>query len=405
MRGYPLAGVRVTDFSWIGAGSYTTKILADMGAEAFKIESTIRVDSLRTSGPFKDKIPGLNRSGYFADRNTSKRSVTIDLKSPKGIELIHEMVKKSDIVANNFTPGTMDGLGLGYEALKQINPSLIYLAMSFQGSDGPDHDTLGYGLTIGALVGLQYLTGLPGRKPAGTGTNYPDHVPNPCHAAFAVLAALRHRRRTGQGQRIDVAQTEPPTALLASAMMDYTVNGRVVQPAGNHGKSAAPHGVYPCRGDDRWIAISVYDDAQHRSLSTVLNAPSLCAGKWANLAGRLSDQDALDAALAAATMNWEAEKLMAALQAKGIAAGVVQNAADVVARDPQLAHRDHWRRIPHAETGSMLYNGQPFRFGALKLGPRFGAPLLGEHTDEVLRDFLGLDAAKIAALRADGVLK
>src|SRR5262245_21143174 len=181
MARFPLQNVRVTDFSWVGAGSYTTKLLADLGAEVLKIESTTRVDSLRLSGPFKDKIPGLNRSGYFADRNTSKRSVTINLKTPKGVDLVRELIKKSDIVANNFTPGTMEKLGLGYDDLERIRPGIIYLGMSFQGADGPESDTLGFGLTIGALVGLQHLTGLPGRKPAGTGTNYPDHIPNPCH--------------------------------------------------------------------------------------------------------------------------------------------------------------------------------------------------------------------------------
>jgi benzylsuccinate CoA-transferase BbsF subunit len=405
MAGLPLQGLRVTDFCWVGAGSYTTKLLADMGAEVLKIESSTRLDSLRLSGPFKDKIPGPNRSGYFADRNTSKLSVTINLKTAKGIELVRRLIDGSDIVANNFTPGTMDELGLGYEELIRSNPSLIYISMSFQGADGPDRDTLGFGLTMSALVGLMHLTGLPGRPPAGTGTNYPDHIPNPCHAAFAVLAALRHRRRTGQGQKIDIAQIEPPLALLGPAMMDCAVNGRNAEPAGNGNPSAAPRGVYPCRGEDRWIAISIYDDRQYCALVDCLRSPALTAtGRWDSLLARQREKDVLDSAIAAATAGWEAETLMQALQDKGVPAGVVSTAADVVAHDPQLAHRKHWHRIPHAETGSMLYNAQPFRFGKAPIGPVFGAPLLGEHTADVCSRLLGLNDATIEQLRAENVL-
>jgi len=401
----PLEGLRVTDFCWVGAGSYTTKLLADMGAEVLKIESSTRLDALRLSGPFKDKIPGPNRSGYFADRNTSKFSVTINLKTAQGIALVRRLIDGSDIVANNFTPGTMDELGLGYEELIRSNPSLIYISMSFQGADGPDRDTLGFGLTMSALVGLMHLTGLPGRPPAGTGTNYPDHIPNPCHAAFAVLAALRHRRRTGQGQKIDIAQIEPPLALLAPAVMDYAVNGRNAEPAGNDSTSAAPHGVYPCLGEDRWIAISVQDDQQYRALVDCLQSPDLTkATPWLSLQARQHEKAALDSAIAAATATWEAEKLMRVLQEKGVPAGVVSTPADVVAHDPQLAHRQHWRRIPHAETGSMLYNAQPFRFAKTEIGPIFGAPLLGEHTAEVCSRLLGLDDATIEQLRAERVL-
>jgi benzylsuccinate CoA-transferase BbsF subunit len=405
MAQLPLQGLRVTDFCWVGAGSYTTKLLADMGAEVLKIESSTRLDALRLSGPFKDKIPGPNRSGYFADRNTSKFSITINLKTAKGIELVRRLIDGSDIVANNFTPGTMDELGLGYDELTRTNRSLIYISMSFQGADGPDRDTLGFGLTMSALVGLMHLSGLPGRPPAGTGTNYPDHIPNPCHAAFAVIAALRHRRRTGQGQKIDIAQIEPPLALLAPAVMDYAVNGRNTQPIGNESPSAAPRGVYPCLGDDRWIAISVQDDGQYRALVDCLQSPELSATpRWRSLQARQHEKAALDAAIGAATAKWNAEELMWALQGKDVPAGVASTAADVVANDPQLQHRQHWRRIPHAETGSMLYNAQPFRFGKTEVGPIFGAPLLGEHTADVCSRLLGLDAAAIKQLRAEKVL-
>ena len=402
MTALPLEGIRVTDFSWIGAGSYTTKLLADMGAEVLKIESSTHLDSLRLAPPYKDGMRGVNRSGYFADRNSSKMSVTINLKTERGVAIARDLIRQSDIVANNFSPGTMERLGLGYDALRAINPQLIYIAMSMHGSDGPEHKMLGYGITISAITGLQHLTALPGRPPAGTGTNYPDHIPNPCHAGFAILAALRHRRRTGRGQRIDLAQTEPMLALLAPPLVDYAVNGRIAQPTGNRLAGYAPHGVYPCRGDDRWTAISIGNDRQWRGLVECLSLTERT--EWRTADGRERDQDALDSVIGAATAVWEAESLMQALQGCGVPAGVVQNARDLVEHDPQLRHRNHWRWLDHPEMGRSIYNGPPFSYESGPIGPRSAAPLLGQHTDSVCRELLGLDDAEIDKLRTEGVL-
>jgi len=405
MTNRPLDGVRITDFCWIGAGSYTTKLLADMGADVLKIESSSYLDSLRLSAPYKDKIPGVNRSGYFADRNTSKRSVAINLKNPKGVELIRQLIGKSDVVSNNFTPGVMEKFGLGYEAVREIRPNVIYLSMSMQGSDGPERDTLGYGLTIGALSGVQYLTGLPGRDPAGTGTNFPDHIPNPGHAAFVLLAALRHRRRTGQGQSIDMAQIEATVVLFGPALMDVSANGHVQGPCGNDLMRASPHGVYPCKGDDRWIAIAVTNRAQWSAVADLLGLQDEAAARgWDRATLRYRDRVEVDAAVAGATQNWDAVALMKELQQRGVAAGVVQDASDVVEKDPQLEHRHHWCRLDHAEMGPIAYNAPPFRFASRPVGPRASAPLLGEHTKEVCRELLGLDDQAIATLTAEGVL-
>jgi benzylsuccinate CoA-transferase BbsF subunit len=179
----PLAGIRVTDFTWIGAGSYTTKILADAGADVVKIESQGRIDSLRLAAPYQGGIKGVNRSGYFADRNSGKRSLTLNMKHPRALELVSRLIRQSDVIANNFTPGVMDRFGLGYEAVRRIKPDIVYLAMSMQGSTGREKGYLGYGATMAAVTGIQHLTGLPGREPAGTGTNYPDHLPNPARAS------------------------------------------------------------------------------------------------------------------------------------------------------------------------------------------------------------------------------
>jgi benzylsuccinate CoA-transferase BbsF subunit len=295
MANLPLAGIRVLDFCWVGAGSYMTRLLADHGADVIKVETSTNVDPVRMSPPYADGVAGVNRSGYFTDRNSSKRSLALNMKTARARELARELVRQCDIVSNNFTPGVMDRFGLSYDQVHALNPAAIYIAMSMQGDSGPERDYLGFGLTISALVGLHHLTALPGREPIGTGTNYPDHVPNPAHAAFAVLAALRHRRRTGQGQYIDMAQTEPTIALLAPAILDYTVNGNDQSPAGNQSPPRAPHGVYPCRGDDQWIALAVRTDGQWQAAREVLGLPAAAAGRdWSTAGGRDAGRDALD---------------------------------------------------------------------------------------------------------------
>ncbi|MDR0275826.1 MAG: CoA transferase [Burkholderiaceae bacterium] len=402
---FPLAGITVADFTWIGAGSYTTKILADFGADVVKIESAERLDTLRDAKPFKDGIRGVNRSGYFADRNSSKRSITLNMKTPEGRALARRLIERSDVVANNFTPGAMEKFGLGYAAVREFKQDIVYISMAMHGQTGPEAKYLGYGLTMGAVTGLHYLCGLPDREPAGTGTNFPDHVPNPTHAAFAILAALRHRRRTGEGQFIDMAQIEPTIALLGPAIMDYTVNGRVANRAGNQHIAAAPHGVYPARGEDRWIAISAPADAAWHALLQELGDSALASDpRFATGVARWQHHAELDAALARHTAQYDALELAQRLQRRGIAAGPVQDAADVL-RDPQLQARGHWVYQEHPEMGRTVYNALPFRMSRTPGYPHRPAPLLGQHTEEVLREKLALDAAGIESLRACGALR
>lgn len=406
MSTLPLTGIRVVDFTWLGAGSYATKLLSDFGADVIKIESAEHIDTLRISRPFKDGIAGVNRSGYFSDRNSNKRSVTLNMKHPACPKLVKKLVAISDVVANNFSPGTMEKFGLGYDVVTAIRPDIVYLSMSMQGATGPEHKYLGYGLTIGALTGLQYLSGLPEREPAGTGTNYPDHIPNPCHAAFAVLAALRHRRRTGQGQFIDVAQTEPTIALLGPTLMDYTVNGVNAGRTGNARPHAAPHGTYPCAGDDRWVAISVRTAAEWRGLLQVFEVPTWMREPGLDaLHARLAARERIDTELTRLTASREADQLMHVLQESGVPAGVVRTAREIVDVDPQLRHREHNVRLAHPEVGSALYNAPPFRLSGMDPTPQRAAPLLGQHTDEVLRDILGLADAEVQSLRSEGALQ
>lgn len=397
-----LNGVRVIDFTWIGAGSYTTKLLADLGADVVKIETSTRLDTLRLAKPYKDKVPGINRSGYFADRNSSKRSITVNIKEPEGLALAKRLIADAHVVTNNFTPGVMDKLGLGYDVVRGIQPRIIFAAMSMQGGTGPDRNDLGYGLTIGAVTGLQHLTGLPDREPAGTGTNFPDHIPNPTHAAFAILAALRHQRRTGMGQSIDIAQTEPTIAMIGPAVMDYFVNGVVQNRNGNRHAQFAPQGVFPCKGEDRWIAITVQTDAQWRALCQALEltVPS----EWDGAAQRRQNADAIEAMLSSACAKWDNVKLAEVLQAAGLAAGQVQDARDVLDNDPQLRARGHWVQLNHPEMGPSTYNSAPFRFSGAESAPSSPAPLLGQHTYQVAQELLGLDEAQVTTLIKENIL-
>jgi benzylsuccinate CoA-transferase BbsF subunit len=402
----PLAGLTVADFCWIGAGSYTTKIFGDMGADVIKIESSTRLDSLRLAGPYKDGKPGVNRSGYFADRNSSKRGITVDMKHPRALDVIRPLIARSDIVANNFAAGVMEKFGLGYDDVVKIRPDSIYLAMSMQGSKGPQRDFRGTGSSIAALTGILELSGLPGRVPAGTGTNYPDHLPNPCHAAFALLAALRHRRRTGQGQYIDFAQTEPMLSLMGPTFLDLTVNGRLQQRRGNDHPWAAPHAVYPCAGQDRWIAITVMNDTQWSALVEVMGQPVWAQEeRWRTQPQRHRARQELDRLIGAYTEGRDPQELMLELQGKGVPAGAVQDARDVTRHDPQLQHRGHWVRLPHAEMNESIYNNLPFRFSRAPVRPTRPAPLLGEHTREILGGMLGFSEAEIEELQAQQVLK
>jgi benzylsuccinate CoA-transferase BbsF subunit len=400
----PLEGVRVADFTWVGAGPFLTKPLADHGAEVIKIESRTRIDSIRSMRPFRDGIPGVNRSGYFANRNSSKRSICLDLKQPAGRGVALQLMVASDVVTNNFTPGTMDKLGIGYEAVRAVRPDIIYLEMPMQGNTGPHMNHRGYGLTISALGGLLGLSGWADRPPLGTGTNYPDHVPNPLHSAVAVLAALRHRRRTGEGAYIEVAQIESTVNLIGGALIAEQLHAGSVGRRGNLDDRAAPHGVYPCRGEDRWCAIAVLTDEQWRRATEVLGRPDLSVGKYATIAGRRGDVVRLDEEMSNATSARDADELADALAAAGVAAAPVNDAADLVERDPQLRARGHWVTLDHPEMGPSLYDAPPYRLSRTPGRLRSAAPLLGADTRDVCVDLLGMSPERYADLEREGAV-
>jgi benzylsuccinate CoA-transferase BbsF subunit len=400
----PLHEVRVADFTWVGAGPFMTKPLADHGAEVIKVESRTRTDVIRSMAPFAGGVPGVNRSGYFANRNSSKKSICLDLRHPVGRELALRLIAASDVVANNFTPGTMDRLGLGYQAASGVRPDVIYLDMPMQGMTGPHRDFRGYGLSIAAAGGLLGLSGYADRPPVGTGTNYPDHVPNPLHATIAVLAALRQRRRTGRGQYIELAQLESTINAIGPAIL-ASAAGQDVRRAGNADDVAAPHGVYQCAGDDRWCAIAVTTEAQWRGLADVLGRPDWATDpRLATADGRRALRGPLDAALGDAVAAWDAEKLADALTGAGVPAAPVNDAAALLHRDPQLSARRHWVTLHHPEMGDCVYDGIPYRLSATPGRLRSPAPLLGADTRAVCTELLGLTGTDYDRLREQGVI-
>ena len=372
----PLAGLRVVDFTWVGAGPLTTKLLADFGAEVWKIESTSRPDQLRRAEPLAS-AGGLDASGYFANRNTNKKSVTLDLKNPDDLAQVKVLVDGADIVANSFSPGVMERLGLPWEEVARINPRVIYLSMPFAGDDGPYRDYLGYGINIATLVGTFGRHCIAGRIPVGTGTNFPDHLPNPLHACFAVLAALAWREQSGKGQRIAVAQLESTLAACPDAVLDFVANGNEAPLSAYVEPWRSPHGIFRTLGNDRWCALSVDDDATFLGLCALLGRADIEAS------ARYSERDAIAARVAEWMMRHTAEDAVILLRKAGAAAAVVATPEDLLARDEHLTTRGFWQYLEHPVMGRGVYHGIAAVLSVTPTRYRTGAPLLGQHNDEL----------------------
>jgi benzylsuccinate CoA-transferase BbsF subunit len=398
----PLEGIRVVDFTWVGAGSFTTKFFADFGAEVIKIESTTRPDSLRKAEPLVGE-KSLNESGYFSNRNTNKKGITLNMKTEEAKKIVKKLVKDSDIVANSFTPRTMDKWGLGYNDLKEINPEIIFLSMPMQGKSGPHKDFLGYGITINALMGLIHINGKPGRTPIGMGTNYPDHAPNPCHAAFAVLSALEYRRQTGKGQNIELSQVESSICIFPEQILEYANNGRVMESRMNDHPTKIPYGVYPCKGEDKWCSISVSTEEEWEGLCNVISSLKQNS-LFDSHSKRLKHKEKLDATISEWTANYEAEEVFEILQKANVPTGVVQNGEDLLTKDPQLKYRRFWPWLEHPVMGSSVYHGIPFKYKNISTQYRSPAPMIGQNNEE-LKDWLGIKGEEYNDLIERGIIK
>jgi crotonobetainyl-CoA:carnitine CoA-transferase CaiB-like acyl-CoA transferase len=399
----PFAGVKIADFSWIGVGPITAKYFADHGATVVRVETVQPADRLRLVGPFKDNVAGPNRCQFFASFNTSKLSLALNLKQPEGLEVAKRLVGWADICLDSFTAGTIADLGLGYEVVREINPSIIMASTCLLGQTGPAASLAGYGYHAAAISGFYEITGWNDRPPAGPFNAYTDTIA-PRFLAATLMAALDHRRRTGQGQYLDQAQMESSLYFLAPELLDHQVSGRLPRRAGNDSPTAAPHDAYPCAGDDEWCAIAVETDAQWRALRDVLGNPGWAASReFDTAAGRRARKDSIDRELAEFTRRYEPRALMELLQAAGVPAGMVQRSSDHL-EDPQLRHRRFFRPLMHSEMGEVPYEGHQFRVLGYDSGPRTPAPCLGEHSIMVLQEILGYGDDDLARIAASGAL-
>ena len=414
----PLEGVRVADFSWFGAGPIAGQTLATFGAEVVRVESEARIDSLRVVEPVALNPDGskmsdtYNASGYFNNFNAGKLSFLLDLNTERGQEIAYRLVERSDIFLTNFTPRVLEKWNLLYEHVSAANPRIVAGYAPMQGMTGPHRDFLGFGAVLTPITGISELSGFPHHPPIGIGTNYPDYVVNPGHLAFALLAALRHRDITGEGQLVEMPQIESVVNALAPAILDYTANGVVQTRTGNRSPVAAPHGVFRCVDDptsegseDRWIAIACHtDDHWAATCDAFGQVGSATDPRFATHEARKANEDALETLVSLWTADRRAEDVMADLQARGVPAGVVQNAQDILDKDPHMRERAYYQYIDHPETGRSAYDGPCARLSETPGFHQWAAPLFGQHTDEVCRRILELGDDEVAALLVEGVL-
>jgi benzylsuccinate CoA-transferase BbsF subunit len=415
-RKLPLDGIRVADFSWYGAGPIGTQTLAWYGAEVIRVESEAKVDGLRIVQPTPPGKTGYNVSGYYNNFNSNKLSFTLNMGKPQAHEIALRFIAACDVVVENYVASLFERWGLTYEAMKAVREDIIFVRMPMAGTTGPHRDYSGFGAVMTPTTGLSHLSGYPDRPPVGVGTNYPDYVINPGHQVIAVLAALRHRRRTGRGQYVEIAQIESTIPVVGPALLDYTVNGRIQTRQGNRQENAAPHGIFPCLprpalgsgegGDEeRWCAIGVFSDAQWAALCRTMGEPDWTReGRFATHLARKQNEDELERLVGEWTRTKKAEEVMALLQIAGVPSGVVHTSEDVLEHDVHLKERGYYVYLNHPETGPSAYDGSPFRLSTTSGGPMQPAPLLGEHTQYVAKEIIGLTDEEVAQLVADQVL-
>jgi benzylsuccinate CoA-transferase BbsF subunit len=400
----PLDGLKVLDFFWVAVGPMTTSYLAEYGATVVRVESRRRPDPLRNAPPYGRVREGLDRSGYYAAYNAGKYGLGLNMSHPKARDVVRRLVGWADVVTENFTPGTMQRWGLGYQELARIKPDIIMMSSSMLGHGGPLSRQPGFGPVLSSLSGMTGITGWPDRAPTNPYGAYTDFVV-PRFAVPALLAALDHRRRTGRGQHLDISQLEAALHFIAPLVLDYTSNGREPARAGNRHPAAAPHGAFPCRGEDRWCTIACTTDAEWHALCRAMgHLPWTEDERFATMRGRKAHEDELERRIAEWTRGWDASALMQALQAAGVPAGVVQVNRELL-EDPQLRHRGHFVWMEHPELGSHPVQRSEFRLSRAAAEHRWPAAHIGQHTVEVCESFLGMSRDEIEALVAEDVLE
>jgi benzylsuccinate CoA-transferase BbsF subunit len=402
MKKKAFEGLKVLDFSRVIAAPLATEYLAQLGATVVKIESAESLDTLRICAPYKDNKVEIERSGYFAAYNANKLSMSLNLLHPRAVEVIPRLVTWCDVAVENFRPGTMEKFGLTYQELTKIKPDLVMLSTSNQGQTGPEAKTPGYGFTLCALSGLTNITGWGDREPCHPFGALTDFI-TPWLGLTALIAALEFRRRTGRGQFLDLSQYECSLFFLSPMVLDYVANGHELNRQGNRCLDAVPHGAYPCQGEESWCAIAVENQQEWTTLCKIMGKPQLGDDpRFCSLEDRKSNEEKLDNIVADWTKQRTAREVMEVLQREGIAAGVVQNPADLF-EDPQLKHRQHFRLLNHPEIGDHSYEMPAFRLSATPPTLETAAPNLGQHNEYVCKEFLGISDDEFVQLLNEGV--
>ncbi|MGI0092178.1 MAG: CaiB/BaiF CoA transferase family protein [Nitrososphaerales archaeon] len=422
---WPLENIRVLDLTWWVAGSEATRILASMGAEVIKVENRPSPDPTRFGSPtvrmkdeptpeirplgYRNSSFGPNRSGIFNNLNPGKKGITLNVKHPTGHKLLEQLIAKSDVIIENFSADVMERWGLGYDVMKGIRSDIIYVSMSGLGHTGRNRIYTTMGPNVQALSGLTANSGQPGRPPSGWGFSYMDFLAG-YFGAMAVMFGLVHRKRTCQGQYIDLSQVECGILLNSLAMVDYTANGQLPNQAGNRSQygSNMIQGTYRCRGEDEWCSISVMNDNEEEwsRFCKALENPAW-TGRFKDGAARSANQDELDSLLEAWTRERTAQQVQDILQANGIAAGKMQSAAEQF-DSPQLKSRNFFVPLKNSEIGEWPVFQIPIRSRRRKMSVGGligrGSPTLGEDNTTVLKELLGLDPGQIEQYSKEGVI-
>ncbi|MEE8422502.1 MAG: CoA transferase [Dehalococcoidia bacterium] len=398
----PLKGVRVVDFTWVLAGPLGTRVLANFGAEVIRVESRARIDGVR-NGAAPDGTPSENLGTLFNDVNTGKRSLTLDLTNERAIELVRELIATADVVTNNFRPGVLERMGLGYDELRVIKPDIVLLNMPGCGRNGPWADRRTMGNLVMHASGFSSLMGFPTGRPRGLGVAYPDFT-SPYLMAITALAALRERDRTGAGQELDLSQLSATVSLIGSEWMRFARSEVLPPPPMNRDPNYSPHGVYATQGDDEWCAIAVDGDEQWATLCGAIGDEAAASDRrFASHAARKANEDEIDALMTSWVASHERWELASLLQERGIAAAAVESLRDTLERDPQLTL--HYQRIsqPSDPDVEVVIDRDAIRFAGVEHTLE-RAPMMGEHNEYVLRELLGVSRDEFDALVVEGVI-
>jgi crotonobetainyl-CoA:carnitine CoA-transferase CaiB-like acyl-CoA transferase len=396
----PLEGLKVLTFMWAMAGPAAARVLADYGAEVIRVESVNKIDAARTLQPFRDDVADPEGSGLWNNMNAGMSGLALDLSKPGAVDVVWDLIDQVDVVMESFSPRAMAAWGLDYASIRARRPDIIMASSCLMGQTGPLNLLAGFGTMAAAISGFFYPVGWPDRAPSGPFGAYTDYT-SPRWLVAAVMAALEHRRTTGEGQYIDLSQAEAALHLLSPALLEWTVNGRVWERAGNADRVFAPHGVYRTAGADRWIAIACTGDDAWSELAALIGRGDLGG---LPVAERHARRDELDKLISAWTADLDGAELMALLQRHRVPAHIVANSPEFAA-DPQIMHRGHFVEVEHAKQGTTVVEASRFRLSRTPATFERGGPTFGEHTFDILTGLLGYDGDRIAELAAAELLE